>query len=94
MILIIKRLIGALWPLLFIPVILVIVKSKAFGEIDPGVVLSEQLAYVAAIYAAIYCAFWAWGKEHGMSTISAAIITVGGVALWQMMYPIAVSTLP
>lgn len=94
MIVIIKRLAGALWPLLFIPVILVVVKSKTFGAIDPSTGFGETLAYVAAIYAAIYCAFWAWGKEHGMSAVSAAVITVGGVALWQTMYPIALSTLP
>lgn len=94
MIMIIKRLIGALWPLLFIPLILVVIRSKAFGDIDPDFVISEQLAYVAAIYAAIYCGFWMWGKEHGMSTIGAALVTIGGVALWQIMFPIAASTLP
>jgi len=90
---ILARLIGAFWPLLFLPLVMVVVRSKAFGDVQVDFELGEPMLYAALIYASVYCGFWLWGKEHGMSTIGSAVITIVGLALWQIMFPIAASPL-
>lgn len=85
---IVKRLAFALWPLLFLPLVLAALKSGKLGQYDHLVFrIDEPMIIAVSVYIVAYCGFWLWGKEHGMSAIFSAMVTVCGIGFWQYLAP-------
>lgn len=85
---IVKRLIYALWPLLFLPLVLAALKTGQLGQYDHLVFqIDEPMMIAVLVYIVAYCGFWMWGKEHGISAIFSATITVLGIGFWQYISP-------
>ena len=79
------RIFGALWPLLFVPVVIVAIKSGHFGPYeDQAFEIGEPLAMATLVYGAIYCAFWFARIDHAMCVLYSATLTLLGAMLWQM----------
>lgn len=79
------RVFGALWPLLFVPVVIVAIQSGHFGPYEhQAFEIGEPLAMATLVYGSIYCGCWFMRVEHAMCVVYSAILTLLGVMIWQM----------
>lgn len=78
------RIFGALWPLLFVPLIIALLKSGKIGPYEHlAFEIGEPMALATLGYATVYCAFWVARKEHATSAFGSAIVTILAVFVWQ-----------
>ena len=85
---VIKRLAGALWPILFVPPAIVLVRSGVLGPYQRVAEdIADPLITVTLIYASFYVVFWIIGLEHVTSVLLSGIVSIVGVVIWQAIAP-------
>lgn len=82
------RVFGALWPLLFVPMVIALIKSGRVGPYEHlAFEIGEHLAIATLLYAAFYIGLWIAGIEHAMSAIFSAVFMIVCILLYQTIFP-------
>lgn len=82
------RLAGALWPILFVPPAILLVRSGQLGPYQHVAEdITEPLTTVTVIYASIYIVFWIIGLQHMASAVFSIILSIVGIIIWQAVAP-------
>lgn len=85
---VIKRLAGALWPILFVPPAILLVRTGEFGPYQHVAEdIAEPLSIVALVYASFYVVFWIIGFQHMSSAVFSIILSILGIMVWESIAP-------
>ena len=83
-----SRIFGALWPLLFVPLVIALIKSGKVGPYEHlAFEIGEPLGIATLIYATIYGGFWICGANHAISAVTSALMTIAGLMFYGMIVP-------